>query len=117
MPARPVTRYRFNGQALRALREAAGLKREHLALATNRNTEAVVNWELGRAMPPADVLVVLCQTLNCRPEDLLFEEVDDSVAKVAKASRKAERKAQGLPERSSDEALDQAAKIIRPRAS
>ena len=62
--------YCFSGPELRRRRIAAGLRHEHVAVATNRTKESVRAWEVGRANPSAIDIGRLCDVLGCTPADL-----------------------------------------------
>ena len=104
--------YRFDHAELQRRREALGLRREHIAIATDRGVETVTSWELGRSVPSTET-AALCQALNCEPADL-FKSVDDDLERVAEKHAGRERRAQGLPPVIEDPvALDQAASLLR----
>jgi transcriptional regulator with XRE-family HTH domain len=65
---------RFSGAKLRKAREAAGLRREHIAVATERSADSVVSWELGRARPSMDALTRLAACLDVAVGDLFDDE-------------------------------------------
>jgi len=65
----------FSGSALRHLREQAGIARRHVAYAVNRTENMVYLYEVGRSMPPDDVLYRLAEFFECDVADL-FEEVE-----------------------------------------
>jgi transcriptional regulator with XRE-family HTH domain len=106
------TRYRFDGQALRRLRMAAGLRVEHLALDTGRTAQTIDAYEAGRIVPPVAVVSALCESIGCGPEDLLRPIPQPDPAAVT-AGRKRSRRAQGLPEDLSPAELDEAAELLR----
>ena len=68
-----TTEGRFSGTKLRAARERAGLRREHVAFALGVSVSAVGYWESGHATPQVNRLPALCRTLECSVEDL-FED-------------------------------------------
>ena len=103
--------FAFDGAELRRRRLALGLKREHVAIATNRTAESITSWELGRQVPPTPVVMALCHVLDCEPADLF--RVDDDLDQIAEAHRVASRRAQGLPDTITDPgALDAAAELL-----
>ena len=55
---------------LRAAREAAGLRREHVAITLGRSYYAIRSYESGQACPPGDVLVQLAALYGCTVEAL-----------------------------------------------
>ena len=55
---------------LKALRDAAGLTQEYVAKQNDVSQQAVAKWETGRAMPQADKLPKLAETLGCSVSDL-----------------------------------------------
>jgi transcriptional regulator with XRE-family HTH domain len=57
--------FRFNGTRLRQVREASGLRREHVAVAIGRGSETVAAYEAGRIDPPASVVASLADALGC----------------------------------------------------
>ena len=69
-------RYRFSGAKLRAEREAAGRKREEIALAIGRSASLVTVYELSYRQPPPPVLMALAEVLGVHVED--FFEVEAS---------------------------------------
>lgn len=63
---------RFSGAALRAAREARGLRREELALAVGLTAPTIVLYECGRRRPSLAALERLSDNL-CIATDDLFE--------------------------------------------
>lgn len=55
----------FSGPRLRALRLAAGLRREYLAERLGCTYSAVTRWEQGNTAPTAVYLAQLCSVLGC----------------------------------------------------
>jgi transcriptional regulator with XRE-family HTH domain len=66
-----MPRYRFDYSELARRRVALGLRREHLALQAGLSTEAVTNWEIGRAVPSSPALAAVCALLHCQISDLV----------------------------------------------
>ena len=64
----------FSPRRLREAREAAGHRREAIAVQVDRSYETVAAYELGRVMPPAPILAQLAGLYGCRVDDF-FELV------------------------------------------
>jgi transcriptional regulator with XRE-family HTH domain len=64
----------FSPRRLRDAREAAGVRREAVALLVDRSYEAVSSWELGRATPPTPVLAQLAGIYGVNVADLFDVE-------------------------------------------
>ena len=107
----------FDPQALRALCRASGLKLEAIALGAGRGSkETLQSWLAGRTAPNSVALGKLCQVLACSPQDLV--RPIDRVAEVAERHAVRSRRRQGLPAKVTDPAaLDDGAKLLKPRAS
>jgi transcriptional regulator with XRE-family HTH domain len=69
---------KFSGQLLRAHRLAAGLKPEHVAIAVDRSTFSVREYELGRVTPPVDMLGTLADFFGCPVDDFFATPTDAS---------------------------------------
>jgi transcriptional regulator with XRE-family HTH domain len=67
--------YRFDGPALRAARERAGLTRAQLAAAVQRSPAAVLHYERGSAAPSTVVVLRLAAVLGIEPGDLFAKGV------------------------------------------
>jgi transcriptional regulator with XRE-family HTH domain len=67
--------HRFSGEALRVRRQAAGLRREAIAIHLGRSAETIGLWERDSVSPSARQVADLAQLLGCAPGDL-FAEVD-----------------------------------------
>lgn len=59
---------------LRAARTAAGLSREHVAIAIGRTDAAVESYERGLNVPPGNILLKLATVYGCTVEDLTEAE-------------------------------------------
>jgi transcriptional regulator with XRE-family HTH domain len=66
----------FSGERLRAARVAAGLRREHLALAVDRGMARVGSWERGESEPTIAQLGVLAHVLGVEVGELLSQASD-----------------------------------------
>ncbi|WP_166459621.1 helix-turn-helix domain-containing protein [Amycolatopsis pithecellobii] len=66
----------FSGPSLRALRLAAGLQQEELALLIGRGAPMIVSLETGHANPSLKTLTRLVDALGCEIDDLLEPTVD-----------------------------------------
>lgn len=64
----------FSGRRLREEREAAGLSVEHVAIAIERTSYSVHEYEWGRVQPTVPTLGILADLFEI-PVDALFEEV------------------------------------------
>jgi transcriptional regulator with XRE-family HTH domain len=64
---------------LRAARESVGLSRERAAIAVGRSWRSISNYESGRGVPSAPVLIALAELYGVAVEDLL----DTSTAAAA----------------------------------
>jgi DNA-binding XRE family transcriptional regulator len=105
----------FDRHELKRLRVATGKKPELIALELGITKEAYVAYETGRAVPPTNRILALCDLFDCSAADLLRPE--HSIAAVAARSRTRSRKAQGLPAKVTDPAaLDDAARLLRRQA-
>jgi transcriptional regulator with XRE-family HTH domain len=71
---------RFNGQRLRELRTARGLRREELAVAVGRSYGVEVRWERDFAVPDANDITIIAQVLGVAVEDLYAEATAVAVA-------------------------------------
>jgi transcriptional regulator with XRE-family HTH domain len=60
----------FSGARLADARQAAGLRREAVAVAVDRSLPTIVGYELGRIDPPASVVGRLADAVGCAPGDL-----------------------------------------------
>ena len=60
----------FNGSRLRALRLAAGLRREDLAVTLRRSARSVANWEMGVSAPRGDDPGLIATALHVGIEEL-----------------------------------------------
>lgn len=69
----------FSGRRLQSERLAAGLSREHIAVAVHRSAHSVREYEWGRVTPTVPTLAGIADLLGC-PIDRFFEEVGDAVA-------------------------------------
>jgi transcriptional regulator with XRE-family HTH domain len=107
--------FEFRYQVLKDAIKASGIKLEQIALDLDVTKEAVVAYLSGRAKPPVERLLVLCQILNLSVEDV-FVPVDH-VAQVAVRSGRRSRRDQGLPEKVTDGAtLDEVAELLSRQA-
>ena len=61
----------FDGAEAMRRRVALGLARDHVGHLVGRGTESLVSYELGRNIPPTQVVLDLCDVLGCEPSDLL----------------------------------------------
>jgi DNA-binding XRE family transcriptional regulator len=104
--------YRLDPVELKRHRLAAGLKAEAVAITINRTKETLVAYELGRAIPPMPILLVLCDLYGCAPADVLIPADDHQQAREAMAESRA---AQGLPTALPDDQVDTAAELLRLR--
>lgn len=52
------------GPRIKAIREKRGLTQKGLAHKINKSPSAVSSYELGRQVPPFDVVITICQALN-----------------------------------------------------
>lgn len=70
----------FSGRRLRKARLAAGLKREHLAVAIGRSAPTISMYEHGTGYPTVPVLAALADTLDVAVDDLFdcSEAVSDA---------------------------------------
>ncbi|QDN81817.1 helix-turn-helix transcriptional regulator [Streptomyces sp. S1A1-7] len=64
----------FSGQRLRAVRKAAGISVERLALDIDRSAYSIFEYERGRVTPPINVIAAIADALGRPIEDLLTEE-------------------------------------------
>jgi len=71
--------YSFSAGRLRDARTAAGLTPEHVAIACDRSSFTVREWERGRVTPPTDVVCLLAEVLAI-PITGLFEGGGDAHA-------------------------------------
>jgi transcriptional regulator with XRE-family HTH domain len=88
---------RFDYEAAKRLRVAAGFKVEHIALVTNRSAAAAVAWERGRMQPRLDVVLRLAELYGCELDDLFIKDNDGERMDAIRAACEASRRAQGLP--------------------
>lgn len=65
----------FDGQRLRALRVAAGMRREELAVAVDRSYGVEVRWEQGAAVPDANDIGRIAHVLDVAVEEFYAEAV------------------------------------------
>jgi transcriptional regulator with XRE-family HTH domain len=68
--------HQFSGQQLRTLREAAGIKREVLAVALDRSFSTVVKWERAEMSPTARDIGMMAETLGVGVEELFAEPLE-----------------------------------------
>lgn len=61
----------FDGEKLRAAREAQGWSRGRLAVALGKTVTSVSGWERGQRNPAPATLVALAKALDIEPADLL----------------------------------------------
>lgn len=69
---------RFSGARLRQVREAAGLRREHLAVRIDRSVPSIADYERDRYVPATPVLCRLADALGCPVDALLVDARDDA---------------------------------------
>ncbi len=109
-----MPRYRFDRSELKTRIDASGKPLEQIALDIKRTKEAVVAYLTGKVIPPTGVVMALCDSIGCRPEDLLRPVPEPDPAAIITEARKRSRKAQGLSEKITDPAaLDEAAELLR----
>lgn len=65
----PATRT-FSGARLRSLRQQAGLRPEHVALAIGKSATAVLDFERGRVRPSLTTLEALANFYDCSLDEL-----------------------------------------------
>jgi transcriptional regulator with XRE-family HTH domain len=71
-----IATLRFSGARLRALREAALMTREDVAVAIGRGYMTISAYEADAYAPPGNVRGKLARILGCTPADLMvIEEV------------------------------------------
>jgi transcriptional regulator with XRE-family HTH domain len=70
----------FNGSRLRALRLAAGLRREDLAVTLRRSARSVANWEMGESAPRGDDPGLIAHALGVDVGELYDEVPAGAVA-------------------------------------
>lgn len=63
----------FSGRRLRAQREAAGLRLEHVAVALRRSARQIQAYEAGESIPPTPVLIALADHFRCSVDALIDE--------------------------------------------
>lgn len=61
-------------ERIRVLRERKGLSQAQLAAVTNVDRSAVAKWESAGVFPRADKIPVICEALDCTPNDLFATE-------------------------------------------
>jgi transcriptional regulator with XRE-family HTH domain len=66
--------YIWDGAALRAAREAAGLSREQVAVAVSKSATAIVQFETDYRSPAKETLKALAIAVGVRPRDLVIED-------------------------------------------
>lgn len=66
---------RFHGPALRARRQAAGLRREHVAIAIDRSVPSIAGYERSEVNPSVEALARIADLLGCRIDDF-FADVE-----------------------------------------
>ena len=59
---------------LRAMREAASLRREAVAIALGKSYHTIQAYEVGQAVPPGDVLVALAALYGVSVESLCTDD-------------------------------------------
>jgi hypothetical protein len=110
------TRFHLDIAALKCWVDASGKPYELISLEIDRTKETLIAYLMGRIVPPVPVVLALCDSLGCHPEDLLRPVEPDPATVIANARRRS-RRAQGLPEKVTDPAaLDEAAHLFRRRA-
>jgi transcriptional regulator with XRE-family HTH domain len=72
----------FSGPQLREHRLSAGLKPEHVAIAIDRSTYSVREYELGRVTPSTETLGKLADVFDC-PVDAFFATAESPVGAAA----------------------------------
>ena len=60
----------FSGSRLADARQAAGLRREAVAVAVDRSLPTIVGYELGRVDPPASIVARLADAVGVAAGDL-----------------------------------------------
>jgi ribosome-binding protein aMBF1 (putative translation factor) len=70
----------FSGQRLRALRVAAGVSREQLAVLVDRSYGVEVRWEVGTAVPDANDIGRIAHVLGVAVEEFYDEVPAGAVA-------------------------------------
>ena len=64
----------FSGTRLRQQREAAGKRRESVAIEVDRSYASIIAYESGRAAPPAKIVGALADSFGC-PVDAFYDEI------------------------------------------
>jgi DNA-binding XRE family transcriptional regulator len=72
----------YSGDHLRSQRELAGLKREHVALAVQRSTHTIREYEWGRVTPSVSTLARIADLFGCSL-DQFFKVTAEETADVA----------------------------------
>lgn len=80
------------GNRIRKYREERNLSQKQLAALIGVSNSRLSNWEQGVNRPDADILAVLCRTLQISPSELLDvhlsgEELTDRERKILEAYR------------------------------
>jgi DNA-binding XRE family transcriptional regulator len=105
--------FRFDHKAAKAARIRAGLKPEHVALATDKTKETILGWESGKFLPPMATLLAMCDLYGVEPADLYVAVEHDGEGEAVRRLRIESRRAQGLPDQVTDPAaLDDGAAIL-----
>jgi DNA-binding XRE family transcriptional regulator len=102
-------RGRFKGGVARQLRRDLGITPAELAVKIGRSVESVRFYEIGRVQPPTDVGKKIARVLRCRLDEL-YEDAP-TVRDVVRAIL-AERDAQGLPNKLTDDQVIDAVAIL-----
>jgi transcriptional regulator with XRE-family HTH domain len=71
MPAtRVAARQEFSGRKLRAAREAAGMSREELAIASGRSAATIADYEIGKFRITLTSALAFAYVLGIEPRDI-----------------------------------------------
>lgn len=74
---------RFSGSRFRQQREAAGLRRERVAVDIDRSYQSILKYERGDGVPPEPVINALADALGCSPLAFYDVEPGDDLSEVA----------------------------------
>lgn len=66
-----MTEQELIGRRIASVRKLRGLKQVELGAAVGVSDQTISNWEVGLRTPRADLLLKLCQELNCSADYIL----------------------------------------------
>lgn len=66
----------FLGQNIKYLRKSRGISQEDLSKVLDRTYSAVGGYEIGKSVPPLEIILKICEFFQVRIQDLLFKNLE-----------------------------------------